>query len=755
MEGPTFWKLDADGNFVWVRTLNGSGERCGNALALDAAGNLCITGYFSGTVDFDPGPGTYNLSGTGTRRLFLWKLDSAGNFVWARSVGGTTTVFGNAIAVDAQGAVYATGTFGSTADFDPGEGVCSLTSVGEDDIFLLKLDAAGNFLWVGSVGSTYDDYGGGVTAAADGSVYFTGDYWGTADFDPGPGTVTLDIGTNTWQDAYVLRLDAAGGFLSVTKVGAWGGDRGYDIAIGADGSVFTIGFFSGTADFDPGPATYNLTSMAGDSYDMFLWKLRANRPPTGIALASATVYEYARHNLAVGTLVPVDPDPGEVFTYELLDSAGGRFKLVGSQVVVDHGELLDAAQAASHTITVRARDYAGATCQETLTIQVLPALSASGMVWSDQDGDGVRVGGEAGVAGAVVEGFLSADAVVGNADDVSIGYAVTDADGRYMLRGIVPASNYYLIVRTPAGYTAFAPQDVGGDDTRDCDVGAAGATAMFALTTENRVDLDAGLVGAPLGFGFAFRVGGSGADAGRTMATDSAGNVYLAGNLNGTADVDPGPGVWNLNGTGALVAKYSNRGALCWARSFLLNGLPLGLSLAADNSILITGYYSGTVDFDPGAGVQNLTSVGSTDAFVLKLDDFGDFLWARSMGGTSDDRGTTIATAGDGSVYTTGQFYGTADFDPGPGVFSITSAGGYDVFVAKLDAGGELPLGRPRRRYQRQRLCRRHRSRAGRQRLHDGRLPLETNGRRRLALEPEVRRTGRKLRLWPHHRPRR
>src|SRR3990172_4568019 len=89
-------------------------------------------------------------------------------------------------------------------------------------------------------------------------------------------------------------------------------------------------------------------------------------------------------------------------------------------------------------------------------------------------------------------------------------------------------------------------------------------------------------------------------------------------------------------------------------------------------------------DFDPGAGTSNLTSFGSEDIFVSKLDSAGNFVYGRQLGGTLTDRGFGIAVDGSGNVYTTGFFQGTVDFDPGAGTSNLTSAGDVDIFVSKL-----------------------------------------------------------------------
>jgi hypothetical protein len=167
----------------------------GNVLAqkvvTDSSGNVYTTGFFSGTVDFDPGAGTANLTSAGSDDSFISKLDSGGNYVWAKQLGGISAELAIGISVDSSGNVYTTGTFQGTADFDPGAGTANLTSAGGDDSFISKLDSSGNYVWAKQLGSTGADVAYGVSVDSSGNVYTTGFFSGTVDFDPGAGTANL------------------------------------------------------------------------------------------------------------------------------------------------------------------------------------------------------------------------------------------------------------------------------------------------------------------------------------------------------------------------------------------------------------------------------------------------------------------------------------------------------------------------------------------------------------------------------------
>lgn len=82
-----------------------------------------------------------------------------------------------------------------------------------------------------------------------------------------------------------------------------------------------------------------------------------------------------------------------------------------------------------------------------------------------------------------------------------------------------------------------------------------------------------------------------------------------------------------------------------WAKSIggILYENSMDIALDNEGNIYACGQFEGTIDFDPGPGVSNLTSKGFTDIFVLKLDSAGNFLWAKSMGGSSNDIGSPIA----------------------------------------------------------------------------------------------------------------
>lgn len=319
-------KLDANGNFIWAKQIGGpfvpgspAPTHC-NAIAVDANGNIFLTGYFDGTIDFDPHPvSVFNMTSQfNASDIFVCKLDTDGNFIWAKQFTGTQSRggVGYAIAVDESGNVYSTGTIGGTIDFDPGPGTSYVTTSAFplSEIYISKLDASGNFVWAKTMGpgegsaividqnntiyssgwaplgyiaviNKHDLAGnllwtkqlGGlngksITLDNNGNVYTIGSCFGTNDFDPGPGVFNLTGGNS---DSFISQLDSLGNFVWAGLLTGTNQVWANSLAIDRDNNLYITGYFNETADFDPSSSIYNLTSPA-IGYDIFINKLSTN-----------------------------------------------------------------------------------------------------------------------------------------------------------------------------------------------------------------------------------------------------------------------------------------------------------------------------------------------------------------------------------------------------------------------------------------------------------------------------------------------
>ncbi len=244
-------KLDGNGNWLWAKKVGGEGS---SEIAVDNSGNSYVTGSFYGYADF----GNIILTNSdNTCDVFVAKLDSFGNCLWARNAGGSSNVFGTSIAVDNSSNCYVTGEFSGTSVF----GGTTFTSSGNDDIFVAKLDSNGNWLWVKKAGGTNSDRCRSLAVDNTGNSYVTGHFRGTSVF----GTTTLT--SSGIDDIFVAKLDSNGNWLWAKKAGGSSYDYGNDIAVDNSGNSYVTGEFWGTVGFG------NTTLTSSGLYDIFMVKL--------------------------------------------------------------------------------------------------------------------------------------------------------------------------------------------------------------------------------------------------------------------------------------------------------------------------------------------------------------------------------------------------------------------------------------------------------------------------------------------------
>ncbi|WP_339832595.1 hypothetical protein, partial [uncultured Altibacter sp.] len=277
-------KFDNDGNPVWVKGFGGGFDDVAVDVAVDANDNIYITGYFQGAgsnaFDADPGPGVFQLMQPSfllRRDCFIIKLDSNGDFVWAKQVSnpfGAVNEDSKSIEVDSNGNVYIGGSF-NFADFDPSPtGTVEIFSTGggsSPDGFLLKLDTDGNFVWVKTFPST------GIVSIEDiefddnEDILIAGRFRNTVDLDPNAGTNNHT--SNGGDDIFTAKLDIDGNFIWGNAFGGSGLDIVKSIKNLSSG-IYVSGMFSGTVDLDP--TAGDNTVVSNGPWDAYLTKLNSD-----------------------------------------------------------------------------------------------------------------------------------------------------------------------------------------------------------------------------------------------------------------------------------------------------------------------------------------------------------------------------------------------------------------------------------------------------------------------------------------------
>ena len=283
-------KLDRDAHVLWAVAIGGPGSDEGRAIALSPAGDLYVTGSFSGTVDFDPGPGRTELTAGGSSDAFLLRMSAQGELVWARRLGGKpgarSSAQGLRVAAAAD-AVWVTGGFTGSLDTP------RLESAGGSDAFVAKFDLDGNLLWARRIGGPKDDEGRGLAAGRNGEVWVAGNFEETPSIGPEGGA--LDMRSAGRADVFLLRLDASGRLLGSGRIGGEGVDTCEGLAATGSGGAVIIGTFTHTADVDPGPGTLSFASngatdafvVSVDGNGRLLWAHQEGETGADLGLAVA------------------------------------------------------------------------------------------------------------------------------------------------------------------------------------------------------------------------------------------------------------------------------------------------------------------------------------------------------------------------------------------------------------------------------------------------------------------------------------
>ena len=176
--------------------------------------------------------------------------------------------------------------------------------------------------------------------------------------------------------------------------------------------------------------------------------------------------------------------------------------------------------------------------------------------------------------------------------------------------------------------------------------------------------------------------GGTSYDSGRSVSTDTNGNVFVTGYFQSSSIIFGTTTLTNAGNSDIFIVKYDASGNVLWAESAggTSDDYGYGVSTDANGNVFVTGYFdSDTITFSS----TTLTNAGASDIFIMKYDASGNILWAESAGGNSSDVGYGgVSTDANGNALVTGYFYSdTITF----GSTTLTNAGGPDIFVVKLD----------------------------------------------------------------------
>ncbi len=267
-------KTDPSGNLVWAKRIGGTSYDEGKSIAVDANGNCYVAGFFSlDSIDFDPGINNYFLSSIGGENSFVLKLDSNGNFIWAKQIESAYENYSRSLSLDQQNNILVTGRFEGTADFDPSASIVNL-SANANAIFIWKLDVNGSFIWVKQI-ETILTRSHSVATDPTGNVYLTGLLVETNDFDPGTAVYSMSNTSAVGHSLFMLKLNPMGDFEWVKKidnVDMLQNDR--SVVVDSMGNSYYGGYILTATDFDPNIGVHTVVPSSGSNY--FLLQIDSN-----------------------------------------------------------------------------------------------------------------------------------------------------------------------------------------------------------------------------------------------------------------------------------------------------------------------------------------------------------------------------------------------------------------------------------------------------------------------------------------------
>lgn len=268
-------KLDSSYKFIWVKQLENSSMDAsdeGSTLATDYQNNVYIGGTFHGKADFDPGIDSYILYGDYDGDGFIWTLDSSGNFIDAKKIGGVGAAFITKILVTSDSSLICSGIYKGTCCFDNSGAHCLQTVYNEYNSFICNMEFDGTISWLKEIKVEADNMIGIYVfdiIKKNEDYYIAGIFDNLTDFDPGPDEYLLQ--SNGWWDLFIGKYDSAFNLFWINRFGGSEYDSFISVQVDNKDHVYCAGSFRSTLDFDPDTGVNNLTSYGVD--DGFLLKL--------------------------------------------------------------------------------------------------------------------------------------------------------------------------------------------------------------------------------------------------------------------------------------------------------------------------------------------------------------------------------------------------------------------------------------------------------------------------------------------------
>ncbi|TNE50413.1 MAG: hypothetical protein EP343_08080 [Deltaproteobacteria bacterium] len=625
-------KFNSSGIFQWVNNAGSSGYDRAYDIAIDSGGNLLVTGHFSNNISF----GSTNLSSKGGYDAFIAKLNANGSWLWANGAGGNSTDYGYRIAMDKSDNAYVVGYVRNIVTL----GTFSLVTKGGYDIFVAKADKNGQWLWGQIAGSGGSDYGQAIALDSSGNVYVTGHFFSlSASSHATFGSLSVK-GKASNLNMFVAKLNSSGTWQWVKAGLSSAASYAYAISVDGSGNVYASGYASGNLTFG------SLSATNQGASDIFVTKLNSSGTFTGLQSYAGTS---ASHDYSFGIAQDTSGN-----TY-ITGYFSGEFVL-GTNTLTSNGNATDLFVA-----------------KVSPTGQWLWARSAGGT--SSDFGYGIAVDNSGSV---YITGQIYDKATFGNKtltsqgnSDIFVAKLNSSGTWQWVTGGGSNAAEYGWGLKTDSNGNVYV---VGNSYT--------GKFGTLSFTSQGNRDIFVGKLNSSGVWQWVAGGGGNSSDFGYGIDVDSNNNVYVVGTSE-TGKFGTLP-FTSKGDRDAFVGKLNGSGVWQWVTNAGGNSYDHAYSIARDSNgnLYTTGGFETTATF----GSTTLTSRGSQDIFIAKLDNNGTWLWVKQAGGKEYESGLGLDVSSQGTVFVTGLFlqesvFGTTSFS--------TATDTRNIFVSALDSTGQ------------------------------------------------------------------
>lgn len=590
-------------------------------------------------------------------------IDWAKGMISAYSHGGEAE--GKSIALDTEGDIYVLGYFKGSIDFDPLPDQEALyTAEGEEDIFLVKYSAKGEFLWANCMGSPASDAGIALGISNAGYVYASGYFSESISFDPTSDTTKLTSAGG--EDIFIAKYDSKGTYQGAIQAGGPGNDRVSSIGLQGSSDVYITGSFEEKANFDP-KGTAELESKGGA--DIFIAKYTS---------IGSYVWAYSMGSLEndYGNSIALDGAGNLYLAGKLKGSA--NFNPQGDATLNSVGESdIFLAKYDYNGIYEWAHRMGGAEEDEATALTV------------DIRGNIFMTGRFRGTANFNPKGKTKLTAV--NKSDVFLARYNSKGEFQWAHRVGGEGEDYGTALEVVGGNHVVLT----GCFTKTADFNPD--VAINTLTAEGDVhDIFIAKYTFEGKYVWSNRVGGTFSEYANALALNAEGQVYMTGCFEGASDFDPSDeeAILNTNAIQTLFVAHYDAETSDYGYAFGVGyrydasiSKIKAIELDQEQNIYIAGYFEGAVNFNP-ASRKVLTSAGRwSDLFLAKYDSTGKFIWVRQMGGVSKEICNDMALDKQGNIYLTGYFEGKTSFDLSSSAH-LKAVGDKDVFLLRYSSDG-------------------------------------------------------------------